>query len=753
MFEILSPSLERLGTLEYPVSDNHSIHWQESGTMVLIALATEHNLELTQNDRYILVRDDLRQGGRADGLYLICNVVHDEDKRELTINGKSALFLLHQRVSGDSVLTDTTAGAALAALIGDNARGLPVEATAESAGDPAVVRYPLSGGALDSQIAGLMAYCGIGVEATLGGSVIRLAFSAGRDLSEAASVAVLGSQSGRAKNASLAIDISDYCNVAVGHLAWQSGKTEAFEWGATGAHGAGRRELYIGPISQNRGESEDAFRGRAEQDAQEKLVAHLLRTTISADISPADYGRPYLVGDIVRVQIGTMVIRKRIIAATWLHDQSSDKVTLTLGDQLNTVVAEIKEQTKAASAKAGSAAKRTEEQEKRINGIETDYKALFAQVTDLVAGMDAYVLNKTFEDYKYAVARLFAAMQEKDEQLSAEVAVKVSTDDLKETLANYALAASLSDYLTIKSAAEMYTTSDDVTAAIGAYLVETVDGHKYSLVDIASQVGQVAAGLQTKADQSTVEAQGDDIAKLQTAQADLTSRVDGAESSLETKADRQDVEALDGSVSALATAQAALASRVGDAETALTQKVSVREFNDAIDSQDEAIAEVQEAQASLTTRVGNVETGLSQKVSTDDLTDTLKNYALASALKDYLTVKAAQELYVTDSKVTAAIGAYIVSDSGGNKATLAAMLADIIKLQGDTEIVGNLTISDGRLSISKGVVANGTSQIWGDLGVSGKLFVNKSGLYISGEPYTPVAITSTAGTEYTVLGQ
>lgn len=272
-------------------------------------------------------------------------------------------------------------------------------------------------------------------------------------------------------------------------------------------------------------------------------------------------------------------------------------------------------------------------------------------------------------------------------------------------------------------------------------------------ITLESEMEDAKASLELKADSKNLETVTGELQSIKTAQTALSARVSNAETSLTQKAEKTTVDTLDGRVSATEEAQTELASRVGDAETALTQKVSVREFNDAIDSQDEAIAEVQEAQASLTTRVGNVETGLSQKVSTDDLNDTLKNYALASALKDYLTVKAAQELYVTDSEVTAAIGAYIVSDSGGNKATLAAMLADIIKLQGDTEIVGNLTISDGRLSISKGVVANGTSQIWGDLGVSGKLFVNKSGLYVSGEPYTPVAITSTAGTEYTVLGQ
>lgn len=151
-------------------------------------------------------------------------------------------------------------------------------------------------------------------------------------------------------------------------------------------------------------------------------------------------------------------------------------------------------------------------------------------------------------------------------------------------------------------------------------------------------------------------------------------------------------------------------------------------------------------------KVDDAESGLSTKVGTKALNETLKNYALASALSNYLTVTAAAELYVTDDDVTAAIGSYIVQDANGNRKSLAAILADVIKLQGDTEVVGNLTVSDGRLRVSKGIIANGNSNIWGDLAVSGKLFVNNNNLYISGEPYVPTEITSKSGVKYTVLG-
>lgn len=629
MYEIYSPALERLGEIEAVSSDNHSLHWQEAGSLALIAVATARNLQLLQTGRFLLVRDTLRHAGRLDGLYLLCNVAHDEEKSEVTVNGRSALFLLHQRAAGDTVFTDTTAGAALAGLVNGNVRTLPVEAAAESSGDPAVVRYPVSGGAVDEQCGNLMTYCGIGHGAELDGKTVRLTFSPGRDISDRADTAIIGSCNGRARNASIGVDISDYCNTAVGTLVFSSGTEEPFYFGADGLDGLEQRELYVGAIQQASGEGDADFRRRAEQEARDKLLSHLLRTTVTADISPADYGRPYLVGDIVRVQVGSVTLRKRIISAAWLRDQNQDKLTLTMGEQLNTIVAEVKEQTKQASARAGGAAKAAEENAEKIAGILTDYKSLFAQVTDLVAGMDAYVLNKVFEDYKYAVAHLFAAMQEQDEQLMAELTVKVSTGDLKKELQNYALAASLADYLTVKAASELYVTGDDVDAIIGAYIVTDEAGNK-----------------------STI---------------------------------------------------AAIANRVADAEVALQQTVSKKTFSDAIDSQDEAIAEAQEAVANLSSRVGNAEASLTLKAETKTVT-------------------------ALDGRVTE------VSSS------VAELSADVIKLQGRVDLSGNVSVSNGQLTVLGPLVAAKSFQIGG------------GDFYISGKKYAPAEITSTTGAVFRALG-
>lgn len=166
-------------------------------------------------------------------------------------------------------------------------------------------------------------------------------------------------------------------------------------------------------------------------------------------------------------------------------------------------------------------------------------------------------------------------------------------------------------------------------------------------------------------------------------------------------------------------------------------------------------------------KVDDAESGLSTKVGTKALNETLKNYALAKSLSAYLTVKAAAEMYVTDSDVTAAIGAYIVQDANGNKKTLAAILADVIKLQGDTEILGNLSIVNGRLNVSRSLQASTVFASGltidastkypirvgsGYLGASTTAYFESDGITLGGTKYSPQEITSTDGKKHTALG-
>lgn len=59
--------------------------------------------------------------------------------------------------------------------------------------------------------------------------------------------------------------------------------------------------------------------------------------------------------------------------------------------------------------------------QEKTKEIEEDYKSLMARVEDVIAGMDAYVLNDAFENYKTATARLFAALEDADAALELKV--------------------------------------------------------------------------------------------------------------------------------------------------------------------------------------------------------------------------------------------------------------------------------------------------------------------------------------------
>lgn len=138
-------------------------------------------------------------------------------------------------------------------------------------------------------------------------------------------------------------------------------------------------------------------------------------------------------------------------------------------------------------------------------------------------------------------------------------------------------------------------------------------------------------------------------------------------------------------------------------------------------------------------KVEDAESGLSTKVGTKALNETLKNYALASSLNDYLTVNAAAELYVTSDGVTSIIGNYIVTDKDGTKKSLAQILADQIRLQGLTEVDGSLNVYGGNIYSKHDIEAlTGT--------VVGKTIAASQDFLIGGVEYAPTQITSASGT-------
>lgn len=130
----------------------------------------------------------------------------------------------------------------------------------------------------------------------------------------------------------------------------------------------------------------------------------------------------------------------------------------------------------------------------------------------------------------------------------------------------------------------------------------------------------------------------------------------------------------------------------------------------------------------------------------EDLAAGLQNYVRYD-LKNGDSLASSQLFAEIGNKARAEIGVYAVR-SGGTTKTLAQILADVIELQGDVKIIGDLSIEDGKLRVAKGIVANGDTLIWGDLLISGTLSTNIGRLHVGGEAYVPKKITYVTKTGY-----
>lgn len=231
-------------------------------------------------------------------------------------------------------------------------------------------------------------------------------------------------------------------------------------------------------------------------------------------------------------------------------------------------------------------------------------------------------------------------------------------------------------------------------AEIGVYVVEADGQTKTFATILADQIALESAvedafvELDQKAEKSTVEELDGKVKTILSAQADLTTRVGDAESALSLKAEQSTVEELDESLKTLYTGHANLTTRVGNAESSLLQKVSVAEFDEAIAAEQEAITE------------------LSSSVD---------------GVKASLTLKAAQ------------------ADVDALSGSMATLQADVIKLEGRVDLSGNVSVSDGQLTVLGNLVAAQSLQ------------VGQNSFYIAGAKYSPTTITSTTG-DRTVLG-
>ena len=131
---------------------------------------------------------------------------------------------------------------------------------------------------------------------------------------------------------------------------------------------------------------------------------------------------------------------------------------------------------------------------KRQDGIEEDFKVLEARVTDVAAGMEAYVRNETFDDYKLAVSRLFAEVDENGEKIKSELQLQATSIDGLQTAQSELADRVGSAESSLKQKAESKTVTDLEGRVT---VVETSES------ELASRVGDAETGLLSKVSAET----------------------------------------------------------------------------------------------------------------------------------------------------------------------------------------------------------------------------------------------------------
>lgn len=317
---------------------------------------------------------------------------------------------------------------------------------------------------------------------------------------------------------------------------------------------------------------------------------------------------------------------------------------------------------------------------KRQDGIEEDFKVLEARVTDVAAGMEAYVRNETFDNYKLAVSRLFAEVDENGKKIKSELQLQATSIDGLQTAQSELADRVGSAESSLKQKAESKTVTD---LAGRVAVVETSES------ELASRVKNAESELTLKANGKDVEALEDRVTETESATADLTTRVGDTETSLSQKAESKTVTDLAGRVTTVETSQSELTSRVGETEASLKLKAE----SSTVTALGDKVASVESATSSLSTRVGDAEASLQLKASQQTVTD-------------------------LDGKVNT------VSTS------IAELNAEVIKLQGRVDVTGSLSVSDGNIRTE------------GNLHVHGVTYLDNGYFFLGGAKYLSDTITT-----------
>lgn len=479
MFNIYSPEMAFLGELEDVSSTNLVDNWDSIGTISLTAALTQHNEALLANDRIIVLSYLPGVPGAEDDIppYIICNVQRNAQTKTLTVNGKSADYLLRYRSIIEPHFEAGPIPEAVKGLIQDNLKGIPLT-VGSFPGDDRQALLPeitLESTSLSDAAFQLLQYGGYGRQLRRTENGISFLVDPGRDHRYTAEIPVLSPDNGSAIGPVVGDDGNNACNVAVARLKfgdkmpelspdpelqqeYEDGWAEIYSIGDTEATGAERRELWCGDYIQGSDETEEEFRARATEDMQRYLRENIRILNLHARIDPADYGTLYRTGDLLRAKVGDYSFERRVTSAEWTKDRNGLVCVLRLGPPTNNVLRELKKtkpMSSAVSGGIGSALGGVAKANKKILDLHRKWLTMVIAIDDVSAGLDAAIEN--FDEFKRAATSVFAQVDKNKAGLDL-IATEDVLADLKE--AKTTLYAKVNDEFVKEAYLELYAVSD-----------------------------------------------------------------------------------------------------------------------------------------------------------------------------------------------------------------------------------------------------------------------------------------------------
>lgn len=451
MFNVFDSSMRFRGELEGVTSAQWGDNWDSVGTISLTAALTPHNDSLLQVGGMIEVGYLANAPGAEKEMppYILCNLQRSAKNGTILADGKTADYILHRRNASLPKFEGVTIDAAAMSVVADNLRGLPVDVGSfpGDAREDAMPDITLESGALDDLALQILAFGGYGRQLRRQGNRLNWAVDPGRDKRHTPEIPVFADENGSASGSVLGDDDSLTCNVATSVLHfsdkvpdlapdeehqedYEEGRTERFSIGQTEAEGLARRELWCGDFFQERDETAEEFRARAQAAMEQSMQEHVRVLNLSAAIDPRDYGTLYRTGDLLRARAGSIRLERRVTAVNWVYDGGGTQCTLRLGPPTKNVLRQFKERKPLSSAVSGGIAgalAAAGSANKKIIDLHRKWLAMIIAIGDVSAGLDAAIQN--FDEYKEAAAEVFAQVDENAAGIAA-----IAADDVLEQL-------------------------------------------------------------------------------------------------------------------------------------------------------------------------------------------------------------------------------------------------------------------------------------------------------------------------------